>query len=322
MQPPEFWYRNDAASRLLARLLSPIGDVYGASVARKATRQTPYRASPKVICVGGLAVGGSGKTPIAIAVANTLIRRGSKPVFLTRGYGGRLRGPLWVDPDRHAARDVGDESLLLARVAPAVLSRNRRKGAKFAGECDVIVMDDGHQNFQLAKDLSIVVLDAADPIGNGHVLPAGPLREPCAQGLARANAIVLMGNGNGEVPPFAGPVLHATLEPSATTSFSGARVLAFAGIGRPGKFFDTLRRLGAELVDSHIYADHHVYSAADMMELRALAKQNYARLVTTEKDFVRLSPEQRPGVDFLPVQAVFQDEDGFARVIDSVTGRS
>lgn len=319
MQTPDFWYRRDSVSRLLASVLSPIGRIYGASVARKAKRRA-FRARPRVVCVGGLTVGGSGKTPIAIAVADGLLKRGLRPVFLTRGYGGRLRGPRWVDPDRDSARDVGDEPLLLARVAPAVLSRNRRAGAIFAGDCDVIVMDDGHQNFQLTKDFSIVVLYAQDPFGNGLVFPAGPLREPPDQGLARANAVVLMGDGDGRMPSFAGPVLRANLEPSKHASFAGARVIAFAGIGRPSKFFDSLRGLKAEIADSHIYADHHLYSASEMTELRALAKQNYARLVTTEKDFVRLAPEQRHGIDFLPVQAIFEDTEAFGRLIDTIAG--
>ena len=317
MQTPEFWSGRDAGSRLLSRALSPVGYLYGASVAWKAARQNPYRARARVICVGGLAVGGSGKTPVAIAVAKAILKKGLKPVFLTRGYRGREKGPIWVDPDKHTASDVGDEPLLLARVASVVLARDRRAGAALAGECDVIVMDDGHQNFQLAKDISLVVLDAADPLGNGQVVPAGPLREPAGQGLARASAVVLVGNGSDNVIPFGGPVLRATLTAPPGTSFAGARVIAFAGIGRPNKFFETLRSLGADLAGSHIYADHHPYRAADMTELRALAKQNHARLVTTEKDFVRLPAELRQGIDFLPVEAVFENEDAFTRLIET-----
>lgn len=318
MRAPEFWSRGDAASRVLAQALSPLGLLYGASVAWKAKFGKPYRPRAKVICVGGLVAGGSGKTPVAIAIAKAVLERGRKPMFLTRGYGGSESGPIWVDPDKHTARAVGDEALLLAGTAPVVVARDRRAGAALADKFDVIVMDDGHQNFQLAKDLSIVVIDADDPVGNGRVLPAGPLREPPKQALARANAIVLMGEGSSRIPHFRGATLRASLVPIAGQTLRGARCVAFAGIGRPQKFFETLKELGAELADCHIYADHHAYSASEIAALKTGAQKKSARLITTEKDYVRVSPAQRAGIEVLPVTASFEDRDDLLHMIDAI----
>ena len=320
MRAPEFWSRDDAASRVLAQALSPLGLLYGASVAWKAKLGNPYRARAKVICVGGLVAGGSGKTPVAIAIAQAVLERGRKPVFLTRGYRGSMSGPLWVEPEKHTALAVGDEALLLARTAPVVVAHDRRAGAALANTSDVIVMDDGHQNFQLAKDLSIVVIDSDDPVGNGHVLPAGPLREPPKQALARANAIVLMGKGSSRTPYFRGTTLRASLVPTAGETLRGARCVAFAGIGRPQKFYETLKDLGAELVDRHTYADHHAYSASEIAALKSLAQKKGARLITTEKDFVRVSPAERAGIEVLPVTASFEDRDDLLHLIDAIVG--
>jgi len=320
MRAPEFWSRDDPASRVLAQALSPLGLLYGTSVAWKAKLGQPYRPRAKVVCVGGLVAGGSGKTPVAIAIATAVLERGLKPVFLTRGYRGSESGPLWVDPEMHTASAVGDEALLLARTAPVVVARNRRAGAALADKCDVIVMDDGHQNFQLAKDLSIVVIDTDDPVGNGRVLPAGPLREPPKQALARANAIVLMGKGTARIPHFRGTTLRARLVPVAGEALRGARCVAFAGIGRPQKFFGTLKELGAELADCRVYADHHAYSASEIAALKTLAQEKGACLITTEKDYVRVSPAERTGVGVLPVAASFEDRDDLLHMIDAIVG--
>jgi tetraacyldisaccharide 4'-kinase len=319
MRTPEFWTREDALSRFLRLTLSPLGRLYGASVGWKARSARPRHAKAKVICVGNLTAGGAGKTPVAIAVAQALIGSGLKPVFLTRGYGGRLGGPLFVDPDTHSAAEVGDEALLLVRTAPVVVARDRSKGATAAdAHCaDVIVMDDGHQNFQLAKDLSIVVLDADDAFGNGLTLPAGPLREPAAQGLARADAVVTLGEGAPDIGDFSGPVLRARLRPLAT-DLRGQRIVAFAGIGRPGKFFTMLKNLGAELVDSFAYADHHPYTASDLTRLRAIAERSKARLMTTEKDFVRMTQAQRERIEVLPVVAEFFDQAEWLHLFDTL----
>jgi tetraacyldisaccharide 4'-kinase len=213
---------------------------------------------------------------------------------------------------------MGDEALLLAAAAPVIVSRDRAAGAKLADaeQAQVIVMDDGHQNFSVAKDLSLVVVDAKAGFGNGRVLPAGPLRESVAQGLARADAVVLVGDGAPDLGGFAGPKLRARLVPVDVHALAGKPVVAFAGIGRPGKFFETLRGLGAELADARAFADHHVYSAAEIARLKR--KAGGALLLTTEKDYVRLTPAEREGISFLPVRAGFDDMAAISALLDRI----
>jgi tetraacyldisaccharide 4'-kinase len=310
MRAPDFWrHRN-----LTARLLAPLGMLYGLSVRLKIRRGEA--AGVPVICVGNLTAGGSGKTPVAIAIADALRARGKKPFFLTRGYGGSERGPA-LAARGHSAAVMGDEPLLLARHAQTVVSRDRAAGARFAVKkgADVIVMDDGHQNFTLHKDLSLVVVDAEAEFGNGFQIPAGPLREPVAQGLTRAGAVVLVGNGAPDLKGFGGPVLRARLVADATM-FAGKPVFAFAGIGRPEKFVASLEDGGASLMGSCFFDDHHPYSDDEITELKAVAGE--AQLVTTEKDFVRLTVTQREGIQMLKVKAVFDDPAALARLLDSL----
>ena len=299
MQTPEFWN----ARTLPARLLAPLGRLYGASVAFKARHARPYRSSVKVLCVGNLTAGGSGKTPVAIALARILIGKGKKVFFLTRGYGGKEKGPALVKPF-YSARQVGDEALLLARTAPTIVARDRDSGAAFAETlgAEILVMDDGHQNFALAKDLSVLVMDSAG-LGNGLMIPAGPMREPLAQGLARADAVVLMG-GTMDLGNFRGPVLRARLKPEASQLY-GQRFFAFAGIGRPAKFMDSLREAGIAVSGSRFFPDHYRYTPADIAGLR-----RHGALITTEKDYVRLSEEERAGIAVLPVAVQFDGDPG------------
>ncbi|HXC55294.1 MAG TPA: tetraacyldisaccharide 4'-kinase [Rhizomicrobium sp.] len=323
MRPPDFWTRKDFVSQLAVTLLTPFGWLYGWSVQYRAGHTSTYRSSAKVVCVGNLTAGGTGKTPIAIAIANLLIARGARPVFLTRGYGGNVRGTAFVTPDDRATH-VGDEPLLLAAVAPVIVSADRAAGARLAEEhgFDVVVMDDGHQNFMLAKDLSLVVVDAETGFGNRRVLPAGPLREPVAQGLARADAVILSGSG-GEtrLPGFDGPVLRARLVQDGGIIHSGARVVAFAGIGRPEKFFASLTAQGARIVEQRAYGDHHIYTQSEIARLKARARAEDALLVTTEKDFVRLTPAERDGIAALPVQTVFDDHAALEALLDRLVWR-
>lgn len=318
MRAPDFWDRDDAAATLAAAVLAPLGWLHGATVRWKAAHAKPYRARVPVVCVGNISAGGTGKTPIAIAVADAIIAHGKNPFFLTRGYGGTLAGPVVVTKS-HTAEQVGDEPLLLARKASTVVARDRRAGALLAVErgADVIVMDDGHQNFALHKDLSLVVVDAERGFGNGRVLPAGPLRESAEQGLARADAVILAGDGNPQLAGFNGTVLRARVAAAATTDWKGVRVMAFAGIGRPEKLFRTLAGLGAELVETARFADHHAYSHQELSALKT--KAGGARLVTTEKDWVRIAPADRDGIGFLPVAAGFDPPDGLDRLLDSFT---
>lgn len=317
MRAPDFWDRNDAVSRALIAALSPLGKLYAAGVRYKQNHSKAYRARVPVICVGNISAGGTGKTPIAIAVADAVIARGRNPFFLTRGYGGKLKGPIVVARS-HKAEDVGDEPLLLSRKASTVVSRDRRAGADLAIErgADVIIMDDGHQNFSLAKDLSLVVVDAAKGFGNGHVLPAGPLREPAADGLARAEAVILAGDGHPILPAFEGPVLRAHIGPAHGETWAGRRVLAFAGIGRPQKFFDTLASLGAEIAGSASFPDHHFYSSTELAGLKAKARAAGASLVTTEKDFVRLREAEQEDIAVLPVTASIEPLAELDRLLD------
>jgi tetraacyldisaccharide 4'-kinase len=318
MRAPEFWQGRDYTARLAAAVLSPFGFLYGATVAWKRDRTQPYRPRAKVICVGNLTVGGTGKTPIAIAIAQLLLRRGLKPMFLTRGYGGKERGPIFVNLAHDSAEQVGDEPLLLARAAPAIVARDRAAGAHLADEAqaDAIIMDDGHQNFSVAKDLSLVLVDAGTGFGNGHIVPAGPLRESISQGLARADAIVLTGDGDPELRKFKGPVLRAHFKPSPETGLRGQPVVAFAGTGRPEKFFATLAELGAEFVETSAFDDHHEYTASELARLKSKARGADALLITTEKDFARLSPAERTDVATLPIAATFDDAAAIESLLD------
>ncbi|MBV8242210.1 MAG: tetraacyldisaccharide 4'-kinase, partial [Hyphomicrobiales bacterium] len=244
MREPSFWW---GEASLASALLAPLAAIYGA-VARARLGGRGRRAGAPVVCIGNLTVGGAGKTPTALAVARMLAAAGERPVFLSRGYGGTLAGPVRVDPARHGAHDVGDEPLLLARTAPTIVARDRVKGAAIAAGASVIVMDDGFHNPSLAKDFSVLVVDARRGIGNGRVIPAGPLRAPLDAQLTRAHALVVVGTSLRAAAVAAAarardiPVLQARLRPDAAfiAGLGGARVLAFAGIGDPEKFFATL----------------------------------------------------------------------------------
>lgn len=308
MQSPDFWMAGNKSWQAL--LLSPAAALYSAVVRWKFSRTKSQRAQVPVICVGNLTLGGSGKTPIAAAITERLAAMGKKPFILMRGYGGRERGPIRVGA-RHTAQDVGDEALLHAALFPVVVANDRVMGAALAIRegADVIVMDDGLQNPSLEKTLSIVVIDRASGFGNGCVFPAGPLREHIADGLARADAVVL--TGEGAIPPEALaaqlPVLETRLEMVNGADFAGKRVVAFAGIGRPDKFFASLRGCGADVIDAVPFADHFVYSSEALDRLKMRAASQNALLVTTEKDFMRMAPELRADITTLDVRAVFDD---------------
>ncbi len=272
-------------------LLRPFGFLYGKVVETRFALTTPYRSRLPVVCVGNFTVGGAGKTPLAMTVARRLREAGRSPVFLTRGYGGRLAGPVLVDPERHNASDVGDEPLLLARHAPVVVARDRPAGAKFIETMDAgsIVMDDGFQNPTLAKTLNLIAIDAAVGLGNGLVFPAGPLRARLAFQLARTDMICLLGDGDLPAGVHGKPVVHAHLRPAGGAEWlKGRSVVAYCGIGRPEKFFETLRRAGGRIAEAVAFADHKPYTEADARMLLAKAAKHDAQLVTTEKDFVRV----------------------------------
>jgi tetraacyldisaccharide 4'-kinase len=275
----------------------------------------PYCPPVPVVCIGNLVAGGAGKTPVALAVASHLLAKRIEVHIVTRGYGGLLFGPVRVDPARHDAAAVGDEALLLAAHAPCWVARERSSGvrAAVAAGAGIVLLDDGFQNPTVVKTLSLVVIDAAYGFGNGRVIPAGPLRENLARGLARADALVLLGAQRGtncedRIEISKGrAVLPAVLAPVAGERLAGSRLLAFAGIGRPEKFFATLRGLGVVLVGARGFPDHHSFRDSEIEELLRDAERARARLVTTAKDIVRVPPERRAGIEVLEVEIRWAD---------------
>jgi tetraacyldisaccharide 4'-kinase len=319
MRPPEFWARPDDVR---SRLLAPIGKAYGFAGRIRRRLAQPLRLPVPVVCVGNLTVGGTGKTPLALDLALRLIALRHRPHVLTRGYGGRSRGPLRVDVAKHDAAKVGDEALLLAKVAPTWVARDRAKGALAAVDAgaDLLVMDDGFQNPALVQDLALVVIDGEVGFGNRRLLPAGPLRESLADGLARASAVVLIGEdrtGVRRLLPPGLPTLSAELVyPPEAEALHGARVVAFAGIGRPDKFFAGLARVGAQLVATRAFADHHQFRESELQALAAEAGRHAgARLVTTAKDHVRLPPAWRDQVAVLPVSLRWHEPAALERML-------
>jgi tetraacyldisaccharide 4'-kinase len=298
LDTPFWWYRKRGP---IASALAPAARLYANVAARRAARITPARAKLPVICVGNFTAGGGGKTPTAIAIAALLKGMGERPCFLTRGYGGRNVGPVLVQKGQ-SAEEIGDEPLLLAEHAPTVVSADRAEGAKFIEASDidatVIVMDDGFQNPQLEKDFSLIVADSSLGIGNGLVMPAGPLRAPLEEQLPKAHALLLIGDGSRGLPlekafeAAEKPVLKARMVSRSDSRWlTVLPVIGFAGIANPKKFFDTLSRSGARLYDTHVFPDHHAYTERQAARLLKWAREGNAMLVTTEKDWVRLPEE-------------------------------
>lgn len=304
MQAPEFWRRRGWQ----ALALEPAAQGFAAAGALRRALARPVKAPVPVLCVGNLVAGGAGKTPVTLELARLLTTDGHRPHILTRGYGGALAGPVLVDPRAYDFRAVGDEALLLAAAAPTWIARDRPAGARAAAAAGagLILMDDGLQNPSLTKDLALMVVDAGYGFGNGRVMPAGPLREPRATGLGRAQAAVLIGRDGDHIGPELArhlPVAYARLEPDADPErWRGRRVVAFAGIGRPQKFFDSLAELGADLIAGIGFPDHHPYRSGELDALMREADQAGAAAVTTTKDWVRLPADLRTRVETLAVR--------------------
>jgi tetraacyldisaccharide 4'-kinase len=343
---PAWWYA--PSPTLVGRILEPAGALWGLLAQRRFAHGSPYRATVPVICIGNFTAGGTGKTPLALEVASILEAMGLKAAFLSRGYGGRTRGPHWVDAARDRSADVGDEPLLLAASHPTLVARDRAAGARAIVESpiatDVIIMDDGLQNPTVTKDLTIAVVDGVRGVGNGRVIPAGPLRAPLAFQLTLVDAVVVnRGSADGASPnlpsgdfadrlrhDFDGPVLDARIAPSGATDWLACSpVVAFAGIGVPERFFTTLRAHGARLADAIIFPDHHAFTPADATRLLNLARDHGATLVTTEKDRIRLDGLDGPlatlrdAAQALPVRMTFdpRDDGRLAALIDGAVGR-
>lgn len=329
---PAFWYRPRLGPS--AALLSPVAAAWGTIAGRRMRRPPVHRAGVPVLCVGNFTVGGEGKTPTALALGEIVRAEGLVPGFLTRGFGGREKGPVLVDAADPAER-VGDEALLLARHAITALSHDRPPGARLLEEAGVeaIVMDDGFQNPALAKDFCLVVADGATGLGNGRVVPAGPLRAPLRIQLRQTDALVIIGDGAARptlvrVAARAGlRVLRASLVPLDGARWRGERLLAFAGIGRPDKFFAALERAGAKLAGRVAFPDHHVWTENEARTLLGHVSGGSVRLVTTEKDIARLAgatgalAELREKSEAFPVRLEFEEPGAVTSIVRSVIDR-
>ena len=320
MRAPAFWWRE---SGIGAALLAPLAALYGWAAARRMQRRGSSAGIP-VVCIGNATLGGAGKTPTALAIGRWLIEAGERPCFLSRGYGGRHAGSVAIDPQRHTAVEVGDEPLLLARVAPTVVARNRPLGAQTARGlgASVVVMDDGFQNPSLEKDFSVLVIDGRRGVGNGRVFPAGPLRAPLHAQLDRAAAAIVIGETAAalvaKIEAHGIPLFGGRLEPDAQelAALAGGDLLAFAGIADPEKFFRTLAAAGIRTRIERSFPDHHRYRRTDATRLLAEADRENLRLVTTEKDLARMQGDPAltglaARAHALPVRLVLEREAAF-----------
>jgi len=322
VRAPRFWLK--PRPTLLARLLQPTGWAYGRATAER-MRRPGARAGAPVICVGNFVVGGAGKTPVAMALARMLIADGRRVAFLSRGYGGAERDePLLVDASEHTVGNVGDEPLLLAKLAQCWVGADRVRSARSAVQAgaNTLILDDGLQNPALAKDFAFAVVDGETGFGNGLCVPAGPLRAPVSAQLPFVQALIVLGGGeaaSARIAAFAPgkPLIRASLEPDAVAAapLIGREVVAFAGIARPEKFYATLRRVGAQIVATRDFPDHHPYTPREFEALTEEAGSRNALLATTEKDLVRLNPRQARMVVALPVTLRFDDPASIRRIL-------
>jgi len=313
MTVPDFWQKGRGGWKACA--LMPAAALYAAGAGLRSWISKPVRVGAPVLCVGNVTAGGTGKTPVVIALARTARAMGVHAAVVSRGYGGGLAGPVKVDAAQHRASDVGDEPLLIAAHAETWVAKDRVAGARAAveGGADIIILDDGFQNPTLHKDVSIVVVDGRFGFGNGRRFPAGPLRETLPSAMGRADLVLLMGRDDAGVADYIGGdvrVEHAALRPEAPDSLApGTKCVAFAGIGLPMKFFATLRSIGVDVLAEHPFPDHFMYGQGDLDELLSEAESLKATLVTTAKDYVRLPVEAARKITVLEVGVDFENLD-------------
>ncbi|MGV8936199.1 MAG: tetraacyldisaccharide 4'-kinase [Allorhizobium sp.] len=324
--PPFWWIKADWR----AWALSPFSFVYGQIAGRRMLRGSRQSVAVPVVCVGNFTVGGAGKTPTAISLARAATQKGLKAGFLSRGYGGSLDVTTLVDPDHHRAADVGDEPLLLARHALTVISRRRVAGARRLVEegVDIIIMDDGFQSARLVVDYALVVIDTVRGIGNGHLVPGGPVRAPLSVQMQKLSAILKVGNGNAadrlvrQAARAGKPIFVASLNPEKDEDLAGQKVMAFAGIADPQKFYRTLEGLGAAIVERRPFADHQHLSEDEIAELIDHSAENGLLLVTTAKDAVRLKSGHGRAAELLEkcrvveVEMAFDDRQAPGHILD------
>ncbi|MBT7356997.1 MAG: tetraacyldisaccharide 4'-kinase [Rhodospirillaceae bacterium] len=318
MKAPWFWKKGGCP--VTRFLLSPFGMLYGLITKYRMSRNAGWQSPRPVICIGNLVAGGAGKTPVVIDLA----KRIQSAQVLSRGYGGSERGPVKISSE-HIAAQVGDEPILISSTSQIWVSDNRQAGCQAAIEdgAKAVILDDGFQDPSIKKDLSLIVVDGGYGFGNGHCIPAGPLREGISNGLSRADAVVIIGDDTSESEALIKgrcPVLHATLVPNADDQdWQHKKVVAFAGIGHPEKFFQTLRDLDCTICETVSFADHHPFTQSELDDLKRRATQHGATLVTTQKDLVRIAEMHRDGIEALAVRLEWQDvskiEDLLARHI-------
>ncbi len=325
VKTPDFWYRPaNSNAPLIERVLTPASWLYRLGYEYHQSSRTAQKASMPIICIGNVNAGGTGKTPTAIALRNILLSHGiaGRPSYLLRGFGGGERGPLLVDPAKHTSWDTGDEALMLAEHQPTIVSADRIEGARLAAQqnADIVIMDDGLQNPGIHKDIKLVVINGEMGFGNGKLFPAGPLREPLKKGLARADAFILIGEDKRDTAsklPNNKPIFAASLVPDQDNMpDEKQKYIAFAGLGYPDKFFDFLREEAKlNVVDIVQFSDHHPYEPCDVARLKTLAQDRSAKLITTQKDYMRLPEEQREDITVMHSKLTWADELGLAKFL-------
>lgn len=312
MKTPEYWQSNS----LTSKLLTPLGSLYGLATKLRLKLKKPQKAEVPVICIGNITAGGTGKTPVSISVAKMLATEMYHPIFVTRGYGGKLQNVL-VNNKKHTAQDVGDEPLLLAEQAPVVVNADRYAGAQLALKegADVIVMDDGFQNPGLYKDLSFLVFDGHFGIGNGKIIPAGPLRETFENGIKRADALIILGKDKHNLAERSKlPVFYGHTE-TAQTALNQENVVAFAGIGHPQKFYHTLKQQGFNVLETFDFPDHHYYTKDEIEKILQKAKELNAEVYTTSKDFVKIPALYHKSINVLEIAVVWDKPEALLKFI-------